>query len=203
MARAINPQGIVIDVDDTLSHTSLVCARYLHQHFTPNDDIPFDQLLSEYGYAERAPQWSSSESVERLHLWLTDLDFIAQLPPIPEAQAGIKKVLEKVPLAFYLTSRQPFSYDVTVNWLQRYGFPEAEVICRPPATREPDWKVRFLTEHYPQTVGLIDNEIHVPDDFTYTGHLFELILHKKVTPAHPRLDVCKSWDEVVKILEQE
>ncbi len=196
MSKPINPQGIAIDIDDTLAHTSLICAKYLHQEFTPNDDIPFDQLLSEYGYAERAPQWSSPESVERLHLWLTDLDFISQIPPVPAAQVGIEKVLSKVPLAFYLTSRQPFSYDVTTNWLQRHGFPEAEVMCRQPTVRDPDWKVKFLAENYPHTVGLIDNEIHVPENTEYQGHLFELILHKKITPEHPKIKIVHSWEEI-------
>ncbi|MDQ3008518.1 MAG: hypothetical protein M3Q81_02890 [bacterium] len=195
-------RGLVIDIDDTLADTSLATASVLEKEFTETACVIQDVLL-QYGYPNSVPFWKSEQSLARYAFILNDHDFLSQIPPTPQAHKGLLMVCDLVPLSFYLTSRPSTMQLVTESWLQSNGFPSAPVVCRQPNVQDKDWKLKFLTQTNPDSYGLIDNEIHVPDDLQYKGKILELIRHKKMSPPNPQIISCKSWLDIATLISDD
>jgi hypothetical protein len=191
--RIANPFGLAIDIDDTIVDTSVACARLLWEEY-PLAAFETPMIaLQEYGFVDGVPEWKESSPQRIISSALSDPKFLMSLPPILDAQWGVNKISQKIPVACYLTSRLPFAKELTIQWLATYGFPEAPVICRLDHVRDKDWKVRYLQDRLPDTAGLIDNELYVPSDLSYQGQLLEVLRFKKLTPEHPRIVIFNSW----------
>lgn len=193
-----HPTGIVLDVDDTIVDTSLKCAHLMWEEFPVAGVGNARQLLTTYGIPAHVPAWKTEVCMDAMAGYLNSAEFLSGLQPVHEAREGVQLIETKVPVAFYLTSRLSMFQDVTYKWLKHHGFPDAPVICREPFVTDRDWKVKYLAEHYPQTKGIIDNELYVPTELKYQGKLIELIKFKKITPHNDNQIVVNSWRQVFK-----
>ncbi len=146
MSQTAIPFKLVLDVDETLIDSTERHHRFLEQtgKLLGWEDMPnYEQFLElggshgafgKYpGYLELNAHMCSAE-------W-----FNKDLVPIQAAQKAVSSLEEFV--AFYLTTRPESISRLTAEELQRNGFPQREVICRPPKIPVEDtsqWKLSVL-----------------------------------------------------------
>lgn len=192
-----SPEGVLIDIDDTIVDTSVACATEIWKRFPLEDfDSPLD-VLSTYGMPERVSSWDRPEVHVILHRLLGSVEFLESLPEIPLARDGLYAVAKNHPVSGYLTSRLPFALEATTRWLEFHSFPKAPVIYRFPDTTDRDWKVKYMEKNLPNSLGIVDNELYLPEEISYKGKLIELIRFRLLSQFDERKTICHNWQEVV------
>lgn len=191
--------GVVLDIDDTLSDTSATAMKIMHARF--GHALSADDLLKQYGMPGLVPEWLHLQAQNYLQHALNSHDFLASLPPVREAQTALAMLTHQRPVQMYLTSRLSTFKELTTQWLVKHGFPAAPVICRERTVLDLDWKVRFLEANYPNAWGIIDNELYVPENISFHGQLIEMVRHKKLTKEDARVKVFHDWTSLMQILK--
>jgi len=103
-------QELILDLDGCLADFDGASV----QHFGPCD-------RSFYGMQERYPNLPKSE----IDAFVNDPLVYASLTPIPGASAACHRLVGAEGRLAYVTARPATSYDITLDWLKRYGFPTA------------------------------------------------------------------------------
>lgn len=194
--------GFVVDIDDTLSDTSIACAEQVAETFgaTLPENETIETLLSKYEYPWRFPQWSAVEYQRYIQKILQSANFLENIPPIGHAKAAIRKLTKYFPLNFYLTSRPINTQTTTENWLHKNHFPAAPVICRQPEWIKFEWKLEYIAQYAPDTIAFFDNEVHWNPEIKFAGKIFEIVRHCPHNDQTKNILVCKNWNEVMKNL---
>jgi len=196
----MSPTGIILDVDETLADTSAALFDYMIENIGSVTGQDALELQKEYGLPGLVPEWQLLRAQQFMQTFLTSESFLMTLEPIVEAQVAVALLHTAQPIAGYLTSRLLPLHSVTEQWLKLHGFPDAPVVCRPPEVVSSDWKIKYLIEELPEVSAIIDNELYVPETNIFPGQLIELPRYKKISPSDHRVRVCKSWDEVIRIV---
>jgi hypothetical protein len=196
--------GIALDIDDTLSQTAERCLDQLTERFGNPTNLTLPEIRAQYGMFQHVPQWNNPEAhdfIEKLNNSPENLKNFALLDGVHEA---LRQLQEKVPITCYLTARSEIVASHTQEWLDRHGFPAAELICRPhevPVLQGGRWKAEVLYDLSPHVVGLVDDNVqfpsHLPVD--YPGAIY---LIGTETHSYPQKNVfaCPTWADVIKII---
>lgn len=192
--------GIVVDIDETLSNTVLEwITRAVDRFGNPEGLLP-EQLVDKYRYFSSVPRFALADA----QAWKQEQKYSdtlqEHLPLIPGALAGLRMVHDIVPVACYMTARPGAVMPGTLYWLRRHGFPQAPVVHAPVdlqhATSMP-WKVDLLLRH-PRLRGIIDDHPGLVPMLppSYQGHIF--VYNATSLPApRPRAYACPDWPSVV------
>lgn len=194
--------GIALDIDDTLSETLLYWMKGLQENFGSPENLQPKQLVKKYKHTRNVPQWNTPEALEYITELCNSDSLQEVIPVMEEAIEGVQRISSIVPIAAYITARPNSVLNGTKKWLQKYGFPEAPLITRPPTVSIPDgmkWKAQILMSNFPHVQGIIDNDVVLADNLPpeYQGYFF--LLHDDVNKhiAHDRILLCPDWESVV------
>lgn len=195
-----NKQGLVLDLDETLSWTIGYWVEQLQQKFGNPEHLSVKEMVDKYQYAKNVPYWQTPASLEWMENAREDNEMQEPLSLIDDANYFVDKIDSIISIVGYLTTRPRTVLSGTQKWLAKYNFPKVEVLARPAdvLTAEGDsWKAVVLNFLYPEVKGIIDDKSFIaeslPSDYQGTFFLFNSDATKqkdiKVIP-------CKTWFDV-------
>lgn len=193
-------QGIVLDIDETLSWTIGYWVEEMQKRFGNPEKLSVEEMVAKYKYAQQVPYWQTSEALEWMKKSREDDKLQENLPLISQANHFARKVDGVIPVVGYLTIRPRTVLAGTIKWLEKHDFPKAEVLARPTEIKSEDgdkWKADALSTLYPQVRGIVDDKLAMakllPSDYPGTVFLFG---NKKERGLKIRIVSCKDWGEV-------
>lgn len=200
-------KGLALDIDDTLSVTALTWAEKMIPIFGNPDNLTATEIIALYRYTHLAPFWKTPE----VDLWLREQTYneeaYRELPLIENSHHVIQKIQEHIPLSCYLTLRPEKLKQETTLWLQRHGFPNLPILCRPndlPWELSHQWKAQQLQELFPTVQGIIDDNPsiiqHLPGDYAGTIFLYDHLEYDHSTNLN--IIPCKTWDHVYETIKK-
>ncbi len=193
--------GLALDIDNTLSQTNLWWAQRLHEKHGSPEGLSPKQAIEKYGLSSNVPYWKNSADAQK---WMEEQRHSNQTQEeyevLEEAKEAVLEINKIIPIQCYLTARPDSVENGTKKWLEKHGFPKAEVIMRPgkmPHAGGNSWKAKTLESLYPEIIGLIDDD---PDilaklSTSYKGKIF--LLNSKFTTSSKNVFACKSWKEAL------
>jgi len=198
----MSEQGLAIDIDDTLADTAVACFQVIYEKYGQLTDKSLTELIAQYRQPGSVPAWQTIQIQTLIRNTIEDPDWLSQVPPIESAATVIQRLSTTVPVSLYISSRLTHHQSVTEKWLLAHGFPLAPVKLRTIDETRPNWKLAFLAAMYPDTYGLIDNELgFLPvEKHEYRGRL--LWFNRYHTPTlHPQLLEFSDWQSIGQILK--
>lgn len=148
------------------------------------------------------PEIQSSKKLQKLlYQVFNDSEFLENLPVIDAAATALTNISKKFEIDFYITSRTKNSENATQNWLSKNDFPDKPVVFRPDTIREPNWKIKYLSnlENY---YLLIDDALEAICRFPLIGRT-NLIWFNHYNACRPEsideknyLMEAKSWQDI-------
>jgi hypothetical protein len=194
-------QGLVIDLDETLSGTVHYMAGELARLYGNPLNLSIEELCERMN-AHDVPFWKLEEIREWGLQALESAEMTEAYPIIAGADQAVAKIVQVIPVAGYLTLRQTSVRNATERWLKKHGFPAAPVITRPDDLKLAagmKWKADTLAYLYPQVSGLIDDTL---DIFNYLPSNYQGTIFLYGQTDYPQSDLniipCKTWDDVYK-----
>lgn len=193
-------QGLAIDIDETLSATTVYWTQQLQVQFGNPESLTVEEIITKYQFVERVPYWQNEEASALMEEWTNSNDFQGTIPLIEGADKWLRKVAKIIPIAAYITMRPQSILEGTERWLKKHGFPEAPVMIRPDEVSwevAHEWKAEIVSSLYPSVVGLVDDRAAIVEAFAsdYKGTIF-LYGHS----VSPRTDIdvipCRTWEDV-------
>ncbi len=188
MARFAYRQALAWDIDGTLAVGEAYWHQLLCERFGNPAGLTFEEALAKYRYLQLVPQWNNPEAHAFMHELATSAETHLNLPVMPGALEAVKKIhTQKYVTGCYLTARLETMEECSAAWGKNNGFPHAPVFARPADVAVTDsarWKAEVLEFLYPEIVGIVDNDRHLPRHFDpgYQGRLW--IIHSTENP-HP------------------
>lgn len=198
-------KGLALDIDDTLAQSGDAWIEGIQKAFGNPENLTVEEVKTKYRYSYNAPYWNSpairqwEESIRYNEGWHR------VLPLIKNANHIVEKIHRLVPIVAYLTARPKQLLTATRDWLDKHGFPPAEIIYRPAAVRLPNnlaWKAKVLEYLYPQVIGMVDDHPQLAKDLskTYPGTLYLYDYHDQAPRGDINIIPCKNWQEVLESL---
>lgn len=148
-------QGLALDIDDTLADTARHTFQLAKQVFP--HDLTVDELLFKYRQPGEVPEWQTPEVTQWLEQHLGNAEYLNEMPVMSGAQPVVKRLSQKIPITCYITSRQHYTREMTLDWLARHEFPLAPLITRSADVIAKNWKFAELKKNFTQSVCLIDD----------------------------------------------
>lgn len=197
------PQGVVVDIDDTLAESALSCAEAILNEFPDSTSRTARSLIEQYRQPGAVPFWQQSEIQKRIAWYFNNDAFIRSLTVIEGAVEGIKSLTRSEQLAFYITSRPQSLQTVTQEWLEEQGFSQAPVLTRDPLVTDPDWKLQYLVEHFPNMSAIIDDSWQplVANNPGFKGKMIFFERYGEQLDDVERIHWVQSWQEVEEIID--
>lgn len=199
-------EGLALDIDETLSWTFGFWVENLQKRFGNPENLSVEEMFNKYKFTQNVPYWQSEEALAWMEEHRNHNGLQKELSLIEGSNIYVPKVNKIIPISVYLTTRPDTVIKGTKHWLDKHGFPEAPIICRPSLipTEEGDaWKALKLKELYPTIKGIVDDNARVlqslePD---YKGVLF-YFQHDTVDSVI-RAIPCKTWEKVYEAVKKE
>ena len=125
-----------------------------------------------------------------------------ELPVIGGAIETVERIQKIIPIVAYLTIRPESVSEGTAFWLEKYHFPQAQIIARPVIVEKSkghQWKAEVLEYLYPQVAGIIDDNTSIVQYFnkTYKGVIFAYS-NNEVPKSDIKVLPCPAWEDVYK-----
>ncbi len=195
------PQGLALDIDETLSITGIRMIEALQKRFGCPENLTAKELMEKYRHTSNIPYWNTPEH----HIWKLQLieteELYEDLDVIEKANHIVEKIQAIIPIACYLTARPEGTTEVSKRWLKRHNFPDSPVISKPNSVSYEDsnkWKAKLLTEYHPNTIGIVDDNPGIikalPQDYKGTVFLYSHPSYNIETPLN--VIACETWDHV-------
>jgi len=200
-------QGLVLDIDETLSWTIGYWVEKMQIKFGNPEELSVQEMVRKYRYVQNIPYWQTEEAWQ----WIKDAVYSdslqEELALIENANHVVQKINKVIPIVGYITVRPQEVENGTRRWLSKHQFPMTDIIARPPTVHFKDgtkWKADILAFLYPEVTGIIDDNPalieNLPADYRGTIFLYDANLAPrtdiKVTP-------CNNWKEVHKKVRRE
>lgn len=186
----------VSDIDDLLADAWSDWIGILNQHFktalTPEE-------VSPYGYVQNVPVWleRAEELKELMESLRQDPQFVSGHRPIEGAAETLYALTEIGSLECYLTSRPTAVYQATIDWLDKYLFPKAPVLCRP------TWidfsKAHQCKKEYIEKSGVdlvLEDDIWFAENLSVQTIIIERPHNKQVVPKGGHIIKVPHWYNV-------
>jgi phosphoglycolate phosphatase-like HAD superfamily hydrolase len=170
-------QGIALDIDDTLSDSLHFYMSEILKKFGVPKNMSVDDIIQKYKFTALVPEWQTPE----IEAWIVEKsrsnDFQEMITVMPGAVEAVQAIHQVVPVRMYITSRPSLVVEGTKRWLEKHGFPEAEVVTRPESKTKIDgnaWKSQILQERYPSIGAIVDDnpEIITALGKNYPGRIY-------------------------------
>ena len=195
-----NRQGLVLDIDETLSWTIGTWVEQLQKRFGNPENLSIKELAVKYRYTDRVPYWQTPEAFEWMEKAREDNKLQEEFIPILEAKEGVEKLQKIVPVLGYLTTRPRTVLEGTKRWLAKEGFPEVDVLARPAEVTSGEgdkWKAEVLNFLYPQVRGIVDDKLAVAEYLPkgYRGMVF-LYNNSEANVKGIKVVSCPTWEVV-------
>lgn len=205
--RSQGVSGLALDIDETLSWTVGFWFDLLRDRIGNPENLSTEELVNKYRYSQRVPYWQTAEAQELLDGYRNSDEIQEALPLIDNADTAIREIHEITPIAVYLTTRPDRVIAGTKRWLDKHGFPTANVIARPSEVPPEDsnkWKAAVLESLYPEILGIIDDNPGLVDNLSggYRGTVYLYNMSE-----HPRQDIavipCAGWPEIIQAVVED
>jgi 5'(3')-deoxyribonucleotidase len=206
-----NVHGLALDIDETLADTNVHWFDHLFE-FQPLEGLNKKETVEQYKFIEHVPGWGNEEALAYMGELMHSNDFNESIPLIEDANHVVNKISKFIPVVAYITARPSAVKPATVRWLQKHGFPPADLIMRPEEVavskedllRRNKWKAQILVDLYPQVVGIIDDNLGLAHQLTELEYQGTLYLYGKETNEFEdskHVVVCPTWQSVLKNIE--
>lgn len=196
--------GLVLDIDDVLSVTTVRWMQELIDRFGSPEWLTAQQIRDKYFYIKFVPYKSRKipEALELTDFFRYDNNFQLDLKTIVDAQKAVSALEEKwTKISCYLSSRPIEIYNSTIQRLSGEWFPEAPALLRPtdiPRDQSDQRKSEILVQNK-QLVGIVDDSPHLiwalPQDYHGTYYLFETKEYEN--PSGVRVEQSDGWNELI------
>lgn len=189
---------IAVDIDDTLSRTAIRWAEILMLAF-PLPEHSIDGLIAEFRRASSVPDWQHEEAQKLIHELRVSEEVHLSYQTVEGAVGGVHAVRTLLEVE-YLTMRPRTVHQATERWLERFAFPNGEVVACPdeiPYEERPAWKAAYLANQYPTTIGIIEDDPRVALALPshYAGTVF-LYSHEAAPRDDIHIEPCPDWESV-------
>lgn len=202
-----NLEGIALDIDETLADSNTHWFQSMHKHY-PLEDADINRVMAEYKFIEEVPGWGTREAYAHMESLMHSEEFNETVPLIENANHTVNSIHKILPVLAYITARPQTVIDATKRWLDKHGFPHAEIICRPSDTKATHtdlndrnaWKAQVLTKLYPQISGIIDDNkglAHELQKLNYKGVLYLYGKESDEFSNNRHVVVCPTWNSVL------
>lgn len=186
----MNGIRLAVDVDETLAQTNLLWAQHHIEAYGSPDDLSAEEIIKKYRFVKDVPYWQFDAAYRWVEAHINSNEAKLEIPVIEESI----EVMRRIPVMCYLTNRPQSTITGTKRWLQKYGFPDQEIIS---SISGLEWKTQKLAEMFPGITGIIDDNIdllpHIPNN--YRGKIF-LYSHPNRTLFGPDIILCPTWADV-------
>lgn len=194
----IENEGIVLDIDETLSDTIGYLILGLQDNFGNPEGLSVKEIVEKYKYTWNVPYWQSEDAENWVREACQSPEVVVNLPVIDDAVSFVNKIHDVVPIVGYVTARPECVSVATKEWLAKHGFPDAPVVCRPsnvPKVKLNDWKAGILRGLHPKVKGIVDDNPGLADPLgDYAGHFF--IYNADSIDEGVRGVPCSNWERV-------
>lgn len=195
------PQGLALDIDDTLCHTGVRIIQALQKQFGNPEGLTADEIRIKYPHTSLIPYWNTPEH----HIWKLQLIEMDELYEDADIITNANHIIEKIdsllPISCYITARPEGTTEASKRWLKRHNFPDRPVISKPNAVPYEEgnkWKAKLLTEHHPDIIGIVDDNSGIikalPQDYKGTVFLYSHLENNFETSIN--VIPCETWDHV-------
>jgi hypothetical protein len=193
--------GIALDIDDTLADTLHHFVGRLQEKFPNPEGLTAEEVIAQYHIIPHMKFWQTPEVLAWLQQQAVSNEAQEAVPVLDNALEIVHKINMVVPVRLYITSRPSIVVEGTERWLQKNGFPPADVITRPHSMEKIDgnaWKAAILKEKYPSIRGIVDDnpEIIKALGDEYKGIVFLFGNHFNVVKNGSHSVHCSTWDDV-------
>lgn len=195
-------KGIALDVDETLSFTAEYWVSELSRKFGNPEGLSPREVFQKYRLIQNYPHWQTKEVYDWMEEARTSNELQKVLPLIENSNHFVNKINEIVPITCYITARPYSVLEGTSYWLEKHGFPKADILIRPENMSYEEgtsvWKAKMLAELYPQVLGIVDDNPsiidHVPKN--YKGYVFLYDFPEYISTSK-NIFICPTWEDVL------
>lgn len=197
--------GLALDIDEVLSNTILYWLEAMFAKFGNPENLTIEQMVEKYRYTQNVPYWQTEEILAWMEAKRHDSSIHEDFKLIENANHFANKLNQKIPVVAYLTGRPDTVFETTQNWLNKHGFPEAELITKPNHINNEQvnkWKAEVLNYLYPQVKGIVDDNPGLLKnlDSSYKGIVF-LYDHAEYPVQDFKVAPCKTWVDLLQAVE--
>ncbi len=170
-------KGLAVDIDETLSWTVGRWVELMQEKFGNPENLTAKEMVEKYRYTQHVPYWRGAEVSRWIDEKIHSDEHQKELPLIEDANVYLNKISKIIPISAYITVRPKTVLAGTQHWLDKHGFPNAPIICRPSDIAHSDgneWKAGMLEKLYPTVLGMIDDNAKLLDHLNkgYPGTIF-------------------------------
>lgn len=181
---------LAVDIDETLAQTNLLWARHQLETYGNPEMLGAEDIIKKYLFVKNVPYWQCEEA----HKWVEDQIQSSEAKlEIPVIEESIL-VMQRIPVACYLTNRPESTLGSTRKWLKKYGFPEREIVS---SMKGLEGKAQKLADMFPAVSGIIDDNIDLLQ-YTEQHYKGKIFLYSHSTYGNSGLDTicCPTWSDV-------
>jgi len=198
--------GLSLDIDEVLSWTVGHWMEEMQEKFGNPENLSIQEMIAKYRYSQYVPYWQMEEAKKWMKEKRDCNEFQQKISLVKDSNHITQEINKIIPIVAYITIRPQSVVDGTKKWLDKHGFPEAEIIARPPEVRHAEgnkWKAEVLDFLYPQIIGIIDDNPALID-FLPAGYKGCVYLYDNKECVRNDIDVvpCETWDSVLKAVEE-
>lgn len=201
-------RGLALDIDNTLSDTSIVWVEKIALALGNPEGLTSEEFTKKYSYGRGVSYWAK-EDYERVSLTLRQSnEFYEDLPLIENANKQVEKINAIIPIVAYITARNMEVIKSTEEWLKKHNFPKSKIICRPDeidVMEQFEWKAKLLEKMYPSVSGIVDDSIGLVNALSkgYKGTVF-LYNYNGVDEIRNDIKVviCEDWNKVLEKIKE-
>jgi 5'(3')-deoxyribonucleotidase len=205
--RSNNVKGLALDIDETLSDTHDYWFEHMFKFHSPKG-IAREDILKSHHFIENVPEWQTAEAVAYIEEALHSNDFNESIPLIEGADKAVSEIHKTIPIVAYITARPDSVREGTFKWLNKHGFPVAELITRSENidlnnynVGKNAWKAKLLKSLYPEVIGIVDDNVvlaHELEKLNYEGVLYIYGKGSREFADRKNIIPCQTWTDVLR-----
>jgi hypothetical protein len=195
-----NKNGLALDIDETLSFTIGLMVERLITNLGNPENLTATEIIKKYKHTDNIPYWQSDTAKTIMAEIISSNEIQKDLPLIKNANKVVNKINKIVPIVAYITVRPESISEGTKFWLEKHGFPKAELIMKPENVLRTDgnkWKAQVLEYLYPQVLGIVDDNPGLTNFLSedYQGTIY---LYNNTDSKRNDIDIipCETWERV-------
>jgi len=195
-------RGLALDIDETLSFTIGLMAEKLIEGVGNPENLTAFEIARKYKHTDKIPYWQNDLSKKILFDFINSNEMQKDIPLMENAKEVVNRINKVIPIVAYITVRPEIILEGTKFWLDKHGFPEAELIAKPMDIDRSDgnkWKAGVLDYLYPQVMGIVDDNPGLADflskDYQGTVYLYN---NTEINRTDIKIIACENWEEVEK-----
>lgn len=199
-------QGLALDIDETLSDSHPVWFEHLYKFYVPKNMTREEAMEKYFDSIDHFPEWKTEEANAHIRKALHSNEFNEDIPLLAESNKMISELNKIIPVVAYITVRFDAVRPATERWLKTHGFPELEMIMNTPDVpfeSSSGWKASVLKALYPEVIGIVDDNIKLPDALAKLDYEGKVFLYgkqtRKLDPADYKFElvISPTWDHVI------